>query len=41
MSMQGEAVRENVDYVGAATCDTCCGLILRGFSKERGGNAEG
>jgi len=63
MSLQSEAVKEQVKYVGAAkcdicesmradvaefkagffvngrVCDTCTGLILRGFSKSKGGDA--
>ena len=27
-------------FAKAKMCDTCCGLILRGYSPERGGAAE-
>jgi len=64
MSTQLEAVKKQVEYVGASTCDicnreradvmqfkaglfthgricdTCCGLILRGFDPNKGGDAD-
>jgi len=27
-------------FANATICDTCCGLILRGYNKDKGGDAK-